>query len=257
MPDLIILKEKLGRFRFFVDKLRYKREKHLYFAVFLFILVIGASSTGLYLYQDKKIKTQENILRSYYADLSQNTESVDNPGQAGNTTAITEITEAIKIKVYICGYVANPGVYDLDEGARVVDLIEISGGAKENAALEAVNLASVLKDSDMVYIPSIQEIKEKGLSYNNYGGSTSDSEMFITSGSDKGIDGQSGSAGSVNLNHASLEQLAMLPGIGETIASNIIEYREKYGGFKTREELKNVKGIGEKKYEKIKDMISI
>jgi competence protein ComEA len=61
----------------------------------------------------------------------------------------------------------------------------------------------------------------------------------------------------ININTATVEELATLPGVGEAIAKNIVEHREKNGNFKTIEELKNVKGIGEKKFEKIKDLITV
>ena len=72
------------------------------------------------------------------------------------------------------------------------------------------------------------------------GGGSNDSELKI-----------------VNINLASALELASLPGIGEIIAQDIISYREKYGLFKSKEELKNVKGIGDKKFEKVKELISI
>jgi len=231
---------------------------------------------------------QENILKSYYADFSQdlsvdgknspenrintafdeNLKSENDPANTLNAGSVTadgtdtagetlETVQISKIKVYICGFVNSPGVYELDAGARVADLVDLSGGAKENAALEAVNLAAVLEDSDMVYIPSYEEIEEKGLPYLTGGIIKSGEEAFIISGTNKASEGQAGQLQSINLNRASAGELATLPGIGEVIASNIIEYREKYGGFKNKEELKNVKGIGEKKYEKIKDLISV
>ena len=145
------------------------------------------------------------------------------------------------IVVYICGEDNNPGVYELDEQSRISDLLELCGGATDHACLEAVNLAKKIFDGERVYIPSIDEIKGSGISL---------SEGDITGSSEA-------SSRLININQASAEELKTLPGIGDQIANNIIEHRQKYGPFRSKEELKNVNGIGEKKYEQIKELISV
>ena len=168
---------------------------------------------------------------------------------AGSGSQITTGDTVIKIKAYICGFIKNPGVYELESDARIEELLKACGGASENACLEAVNLAKRLSDGEMVYIPSVEEVSKNGsffdyiggFAQNTYsGGGSNDSELKI-----------------VNINLASAQELASLPGIGEIIAQDIISYREKYGLFKSKEELKNVKGIGDKKFEKVKELISI
>jgi len=155
----------------------------------------------------------------------------------------------IKIKAYICGYVKNPGVYELKDDARVEQLLEACGGASEKACLEAVNLAKKLSDGEMVYIPSIEEVAKQGSFFDYISGFTQDT---VTGGDSGGSQPKI-----ININTASAGELESLPGIGEAIAQDIIAYREKYGLFKSKEELKNVKGIGEIKFEKVKELISI
>lgn len=139
-----------------------------------------------------------------------------------------------EIQVYICGEIKKPGVYKISDDKRIIDLVYMAGGFTENANLEAVNLATKLKDEDYIKIPSKKINKEdKG-------------EVDFKEYSDK-----------ININTATLEELKKLPRIGDALAKRIIEYRNKNGPFKRIEDLKNVSGIGDKMFENIKDMISI
>lgn len=290
--DLIDFKEKISRTRCFFDGIRYKRGKHLYLAIFFMVFLMVASFLCVFFFQKQQINIKENILKSYYADagnnksevsgglntadVSDNTlanESASGDAKSGNgsdgievrngdktsdsvsagDTTITENTEVYIIKVYICGQVKSPGVYDIENSSRLVDLVALAGGATDEACLEAINLAQILNDSQMFYIPSMDEVKNGSIPYNG----------DWNTGSSSGSDLSSDTAGSqsfqnklININFASLSELVQLPGIGTVTAQNIIDYRNKYGQFKNKEELKNVKGIGEKKYEKIKDLIS-
>jgi competence protein ComEA len=170
-------------------------------------------------------------------------------GDTGGGSQITTGDTVVKIKAYICGYVKNPGVYELESDSRIEQLLVACGGASENACLEAVNLAKKLSDGEMVYIPSIEEVAAKGGFFNYISGFIQDTFS--------GGDSNDSQSKIVNINIASAGELESLPGIGETIAQDIILYREKYGMFKTKEELKNVKGIGDIKFEKVKELISI
>jgi competence protein ComEA len=245
MEGFLNIKEKILRIRFFIEKLKYKRERHFYLAVFLLAGTLCMISVSIYLYQRNQVIVRENIISSYYDSFAikdgnaPETDSIDAEGE--NTDKNTEIKSADKIKVYICGYVNNPGVYEIDEGSRLVDLIKLCGGTDQKAALEAVNLASVLTDESMIYIPSVDEIMEEKISGKKGGVSIiSEGDGFM-----------------ININTATLEELVLLPGIGEKTAAAIIEYRNNFGLFKSIEGLKNVKGIGDKKFEAVKDKISI
>lgn len=207
------------------------------------------STTGATADKNSAGSTSEGDGTSDNGSVSENgsgEQSVANNGSGSETTA----GGIVKIKAYICGYVQNPGVYELRSDARIEELLKACGGASENACLEAVNLAKKLIDGEMVYIPSTVEVVKDGSFFN-----------YISS---FGQVDQSGSGGQddaqlkiININTASALELEALPGIGETISKDIILYREKYGAFKSVEELKNVKGIGDIKFEKIKELISI
>ncbi|MBE3088899.1 MAG: helix-hairpin-helix domain-containing protein [Actinobacteria bacterium] len=264
--NLIDLKEKIGKIRCVLDRIRYKKGKHLYLAIFFMIFLMIASFLFIFIFQRQQINTKENILKSYYSDTSisdtstslntaDSSQPITNISSDTSDTKSGENTETSVIKVYICGHIKTPGVYDIGNRSRLVDLVSLAGGATEDACLEAINLAQILADSQKFYIPSLDEIKNGVPSFFNewedITGNSNDSTSTDMANS------QSFQNKVININFASLSELVQLPGIGNVIAQNIIDYRNKYGQFKSKEELKNVKGIGEKKFEEIKDFISV
>lgn len=149
-----------------------------------------------------------------------------------------------KIIIHIAGQVANPGIVQLEEGSRVTDAISAAGGILEKADLQEINLASIVEDGMKIYIPSIDERKEKF------------EEIDQNEMKDKTIEATK-RKGKVNINTASKKELITLEGIGETTADRIIEYRKEIGKFKTIEDLKSVKGIGDSKFNKIKEKVEV
>jgi len=263
--ELIDLKEKIGKVRCILDRIRYKRGRHLYLAIFFMIFLMAASFLYIFISQKQQINTKENMLKSYYNDIEKNiSDGSDSSTTTDTLKALTNISagssdsytnDTVDIKVYICGHIRTPGVYSIENGSRLADLVNLAGGATEDACLEAINLAQILADSQKFYIPSLDEIKNGALSFfyeeeDINGNSNNNTSTDLT-------DSQSNQNKVININFASLAELVQLPGIGSVTAQNIIDYRNKYGQFKTKEELKNVKGIGEKKFEKIKDLISV
>ena len=147
----------------------------------------------------------------------------------------------IKIKVYITGEVKNQGVIELEEGARIADAIEKAGGQTEQANLKNVNLAYQLEDGQKIYIPNINEIETEVID---------DSSSGI-------VDDTSTNQEIININKADEIELQSLNGIGESLAASIVQYRKENGKFETIEELKNVPGIGDSKFENIKAYIKV
>jgi len=161
----------------------------------------------------------------------------ESPAVAVNSTAWSE--ERAKIVIHITGAVNKPGVYELSEGDRVKDAISAAGGASSDADLTNINLAQKLRDEDKIYVPRIGEFENLEQTSGNIIPGINPSE-----------------AGKIDINSADIAQLDSLPGIGPATAQKIIDYREQNGPFKTIEELKNVSGIGDKKFEDIKDKIT-
>lgn len=144
----------------------------------------------------------------------------------------TKDEEKEEITIHIIGEVKYPGIVILKSGQRIVDAIEATGGETEEADLNKLNLAQILNDGDKIYVPNkTDEIED-------YKDTT-------------------GESSTVNLNTATLEELTSLPGIGESTAQKIIDYRRQNGKFKAIEDLKNVSGIGESKFDNIKDKITV
>ena len=141
-----------------------------------------------------------------------------------------------KISVYLSGQVKNISVVELEDNGnlRVVDAVNMAGGLTDLADTEAINLAEPLTDGQHVHIPT--------------------KEIFLMP---QDVSTASSSSDLVNINTADAEKLATLKGIGSALAKRIIEYREQNGGFKSVDELKNVRGIGEKKFAAFKDKVTI
>ncbi|MBN2072539.1 MAG: helix-hairpin-helix domain-containing protein [Actinobacteria bacterium] len=242
--NLFNLKEIAGRARFTLDRIRYIRRRHINLTFFMLLLILVVVFTVIFTYQQAEIKKKENILKSYYfpdplpGDADGNKETPitagDKPGEG--------IEE--KIYIHICGEVAEPGVYLMEPGSRVNDAIRMAGGATESAFLPALNLVQKLCDGQKIYIPSQNEVSSGG--------------SWAVDYIDTGVPGNTGSTNLlVNINTAGIDILQSLPGIGPAIAANIVDYREKHGSFGTIEELERVDGIGPKKYEKIKDLVTV
>ena len=136
--------------------------------------------------------------------------------------------------VHISGAIKNPGVIELDPGKRVIDAVEDSGGLRDDACLDTINLARKLRDGEKIYIPKEGEAP-RNLSQ--------DSETL----EDSPV---------LDINTCTKEELMTLPGIGEKTAEKILKYRET-SVFTCVEDIKNVSGIGDKKFEDIKDNIIV
>lgn len=175
-----------------------------------------------------------------------------------------DIEEDIKyITVDIKGEVKSPGVYKIEEGKRVVDAINASGGLTKKAVTKYINLSKVLKDEDVIIINNISELEKiedkkniEEIKINNKSNiSVKESDVITNDKSDIVKESDSNKNTIVNINTCTLEELLSINGIGESKAKSIIEYRENVGLFTSKEDIMKVSGIGESLYDKIKDYI--
>ena len=185
-----------------------------------------------------------------------------------NNMKLKEEINKEKFKVDIKGLVEYPGVYELSENARVIDVITSAGGLKEGANTEYINLSKKITDEMVIVIYSnndVEKFKEidKEIIYIEYecvcpdninDACINESDTVNTNGTKEEMEENDNL---ISINKGSLEELMTLNGIGESKAKAIIEYREKKGEFKSLEELMNVSGIGESAYSKIKDNIKL
>ena len=167
-------------------------------------------------------------------------EGTDTSVTEGSETESEEAEESERgeVWVYICGQVHSPGVYVLKQGSRVCDAFEMAGGLTQEAAKDYWNQARVLQDGEMIYVPTEEEAKNR----------------LPEAGVE---DSKNQQLGKININTASMEELMVLPGVGESKAKSIVEYRKAHGKFGSIEDIMNVSGIKEAMYEKIKDYISV
>lgn len=160
---------------------------------------------------------------------------------------IEEKTGVQSIIVDVKGAIHYPGVYELTENERIIDAIELAGGYTADANPQLINHAQKLQDEMVIYIPKHgEELKEEVQEL-----------VQVASTAQNGSNSNLNSSGKVNLNKADEATLMTLPGIGQAKAQAIIAYRTDTGSFQTIEDIKKVSGIGEKSFEKLKDLIDI
>ena len=159
--------------------------------------------------------------------------------ETGDTQAAVQVREepAPELKVHVAGAVLRPGVYAFREKSRVEDVLALAQPLPE-ADLDAINLAAYLKDEQRIYVP----FRNDGAGGTGVPGSKGNQPA--------------GETGKVNINTAGREELMTLPGIGPALAQRIIDYRNNHGPFRSLDELKNVSGIGEKRYQDLVPLIT-
>lgn len=174
-------------------------------------------------------------------DITLNGEVVNAVSSSINNGKLENLEEII---VHITGEVNKPGIVNLKENSRIADAINAAGGSTKNADLNKINLAYILEDGQKIYIPN----KSEKIENNEY----------IIDGSGNNTKSNSlKEVGKVNINEAMQTELEQLPGIGPSLATRIIEYREQNGKFNNVEDLQNVKGIGDAKFNDIKDKVTV
>ena len=194
---------------------------------------------------DKEENADDSIEEASDA-LADNTEKTEN----------IETNDSQSFVVYVSGYVNNPGVYELSAGSRVIDAIDAAGGYSKEAYDNYLNLASLISDGQMIYVPSEEEVESGSIERGVASGADGSGVGGVTGGNGGGNGGNSSDSGTlVNINQASKEELMTLPGIGESKADKIIAYREENGRFSTPEGIMEISGIKDGLYNKIKDKI--
>ena len=190
-------------------------------------------------------KNNQNYTNEINLNEILQTENTNNERNEINNI-ITNTIDTIQnneIIVHITGEVKKEGVIHLNKGDRIIDAIKKAGGETKQADLSQVNLAYELQDGQKIYIPN----KNEKISEYIVGGNGNTNINSINSKEET----------KVNINTANQSELDSLPGIGPATAQKIIEYRNQNGNFKKIEDLQNVKGIGQAKYEEIRNNIEV
>lgn len=200
------------------------------------LLVMGIYMTGCSGVGEEFILTDtEEKQEVITTGQEQETSTQDSVTQETVMQVTGQTEEAGTVFVFVCGQVAVPGVYELPAGSRIYDAIMQAGGCMETADICAVNQAGYLEDGMQIYIPAIGE---------TYKEATSEEQASRTDGR-------------ISINHADKNELMTLPGIGESKADAILEYRQSHGAFSSIDELMNIPGIKEGIFNNIQDYIKV
>lgn len=169
-----------------------------------------------------------------------------------------EAAAEAKITVYVSGAVAKPGLHEIAPGSRAVDAIEAAGGMTEEANKDRVNLAKICKDGMQVNVPrlSAKELRKLKQAQNVYVSESATAVDNVVQTANYVPAVQQDNGGKIRLNSATLEELEELPGVGEVTAQRIVEYRNLHG-FNKIEDIMNVKGIGQAKFNKMRPYLDL
>lgn len=206
----------------------------------VFVLILSFSLIALML-----ILNLDIFNKQYPIPETTAIESEDETEESYEAT-ISELKVNTTIFVHIDGEVNKPGVVELSSGSRLNDAVALAGGLTEKANTKGVNLAQKVEDGLKYIIPDDNSSFEilGDTSINTKEGQSSTEQVF-------------NGEGKLNVNQATKENLMELPGIGEVLSQRILDYRDENGEFKSVEDLKNVEGIGDKKFEDMKNKICI
>lgn len=218
------------------------RKKAVFTAVLIVIIfyrVVFAGGNGVFERREKVVPSNVETVQS----------TDENSGVKKNNENPLEKKDEVKnITVYISGAVANPGVISIESDKRLDDAIKKVGGLSKDADVERINLAMNIEDSQHYIIPAKGDNTQP---QGNQQAPVQAENAALPSG------GGTGGNGKVNINSADQTQLETIPGVGPSTAKKIIDYREKEGKFSAVEDIKNVSGIGDKKFENMKDSIDV
>ena len=196
------------------------------------ILLLIVIIVGVGIVLNKNINREDNFIVNRASDISENNPAI----QIENPPVI----------IHIAGAVKNPGVYQLKPTDRIVDAVKIAGGAIEEANLDLINLAALLKDGQKIIVP-----------YKTYSETGEEINTNIYNYVESVYSSSVSTSAKININTANANMLQTLPGIGPVLSERIIEYRNQNGLFGVIDDIKDVSGIAEKKYEGIKDLICV
>lgn len=247
--DINILKEKFEKIITKIKKIDkdYVIIGVIVIAVIIFMIINLGKIKEFENKDNDKMTNVENIINTDNDKSEENKEQKDDNSKE-------QIVNGGGIFVYIDGYINNPGVYEIKENDRIKTLIDKAGGFKEGYSIKNINLAAKLSDGDKIYIPSVSEEK---VSENNNNININSSGKGQNVKNDRNNVSVMKNNSKININTANISELKQITGIGESTANKIIDYRENVGKFKKIEDIKEVKGIGDAKYESLKNKITI
>lgn len=240
-----------------------QRKKYISIIIIIFVMIfIGGTIFYKNYKQDEEYNINDIINNNIYEEKNNTVELADTE-ENSETKEKKQSTEEDKkennnIFVHICGAVNNPGIVELKNNSRIIDAINAGGGLTANADVSYVNLAYIISDGIKIYIPTVEEIERISFEYlsTECGDNIIENRSFKEKSIVNNVNIYSAKF-QININTATESELDSLPGIGPSIANKIILYRNSNGKFNSIDEIKNVSGIGDAKFESIKEFIFI
>lgn len=248
--EINILKEKIEKI---ITKIK-KIDKDYVIIGVIVIAVIIFMIINLGKIKEFENKDNDKMTNVESSINTENDKNEENKEQKDDNNSKEQIVNGGGIFVHIDGYINNPGVYEIKENDRIKTLIDKAGGFREGYSIKNINLAAKLSDGDKIYIPSVSEEKN---SENNNNININSSGKGQNVKTDRNNVSVMKNNSKININTANISELKQITGIGESTANKIIDYRENVGKFKKIEDIKEVKGIGDAKYESLKNKITI
>lgn len=231
-----------------MSKFNFKDNKVIIGIISIIIIIFVC----VYFYTRSNMKNEYNEIENYDILLNET-----NDETADSTNEESDVDEDTKIIVHVTGAVKSAGIVEIKEGSRIADAIEAAGGFADNADISQINLAYQLEDGQKIYIPSINDEKTDGsekVLQKEYVTDEPGDEVIVE---DEETSVKSKESAKININTADQTELEEIPGVGESTALKIIEYRKTNGKFKSIEDIKNVSGIGDSKFENMKEKICV
>lgn len=212
--------------------------------ILLIVIVAIVAISSYYFIFDRK----EEWLNNQEQNLEIK-EEIKTNDQIENNSNEQQLEKNENIIVHVSGAVNKEGIVELKNNSRIIDAIDKAGGLKDEADITNINLAYIIEDGMKIHIPSKEEKESTIIVESNIDSGTVEQSNEIKSNNNKKL--------KININTATKTDLETLPGIGESTALKIIEYRKEKGKFKLIEDIKQVNGIGENKFNKIKELITV
>ena len=212
--------------------------------ILLIVIVAIVAISSYYFIFDRK----EEWLNNQEQNLEIK-EEIKTNDQIENNSNEQQLEKNENIIVHVSGAVNKEGIVELKNNSRIIDAIDKAGGLKDEADITNINLAYIIEDGMKIHIPSKEEKESTIIVESNIDSGTVEQSNEIKSNNNKKL--------KININTATKTDLETLPGIGESTALKIIEYRKEKGNFKLIEDIKQVNGIGENKFNKIKELITV
>lgn len=203
--------------------------------------VVAVATGGFWLLRPPPTPVEAGLPRA--TPTSTTTAGATGASTGGSTPpAMPAATTPTTIVVHVAGAVAEPGVYRVPAGARVVDAVAAAGGASAEGRADALNLAAPLRDGDRVHVPTGDEAPTAVAGVSPAGGGSSSA---------------TGPVGPLDVNVATVDELDRLPGVGPATAAAIVAHREANGPFPTIDAIGDVRGIGPAKLEALRPLVTV